>query len=214
MRGRARIVRFAAILALALVLGTDALQGVGAAEAERERAFADAIATTAQPGDLLFISAGGTWSDLARFLSRREQLYSHVGVIARVAGQLVVIHAGGNPLHSEAGVHADSILFFMATVTRIGLYRLPERLRGPFLSYVETAKARHLPFDSEFSLKTADRLYCTELIWRGLVQTMRRDPIPEKTWAMGEDYVALDDVTRLPFLTKVPVTIPDVPLAR
>lgn len=205
MRTGTRIAARAAILFLLLLLGADAMEGVGPAEAARERAFARQIESTAQPGDLIFISAGGTWSDLARFLSRHEQLYSHVGVIARENGHLVVIHAGGNPMHSEAGVHADSIIYFMNTVTRVGLYRMPANLHPRFMAYVEQAKARHLPFDSEFSLATADKLYCTELVWRGLNAALGRDPIPDKGTAAGEPYVALDDVTALPFLTRVPL---------
>jgi hypothetical protein len=203
MRGGARIAGAAAVLALALPVAADAPPLAGAAQAARERAFASIIERVAQPGDLVFISAGGTWSELARFLSRRDRRYSHVGVIARGRHGLVVIHAGGNPLQSEAGVHADSIPFFMAAVTRAGVFRMPERLRPAFLAYVERASARRLPFDTSFSLRTADRLYCTELVWRGLVAALGRDPVTDKPTAMSEAYVALDDVARLPFLQQV-----------
>lgn len=208
MRTGTGIAAYAAVLFLLLLPCADAMQGVGPAEAARERAFAEAVEATAQPGDLIFISAGGTWSDLARFLSRHEQLYSHVGVVARENGHLVVIHAGGNPIHSEAGVHADSVLWFMNTVTRVGLYRMPANLLPKFLAYVEGAKARHLPFDSDFSLDTPDQLYCTELVWRGLMAALGRDPIPVKGTAVGNPYVALDDVTSLPFLSRVPLAGP------
>jgi hypothetical protein len=93
-------------------------------------------------------------------------------------------------------------------VTRAGIYRLPERWRRRFLAYVEDASARRLPFDNEFSLATADRLYCTELVWRGLIAAMGRDPIADKPTSMPAPYVALDDVTRLPFLTAIPLTAP------
>lgn len=189
------------------------MEGVGPAEAARERAFARQVEATAQPGDLIFISAGGTWSDLARFLSRHEQLYSHVGVIARENGAMVVIHAGGNPMHTEAGVHADSVLYFMNTVTRVGLYRMPPNLLPKFMAYVERAKMRHLPFDSDFSLDTPDSLYCTELVWRGLIAALGRDPIPDKGTAAGTPYVALDDVTALPFVVRVPVSDSKVRMA-
>jgi hypothetical protein len=201
----ARVIAQAAILALALVLAADGLEGVGAAQAARERAFAEAVLAAAEPGDIIFISAGGTWSEFARFLSRREKLYSHVGVIAKGRDGLVVIHAGGNPLQTEAGVHADTVGFFMAAVTRVGLYRMPEALRGRFLAYVRGASERRLPFDNGFSLDTADRLYCTELIWRGLTAALGADPIADKPSSLGTPYVALDDVSRLPFLTPVPL---------
>jgi hypothetical protein len=207
----ARIVVWPAVLALALLLVTDTVQGPGPAQAARERAFAAAVSAAAEPGDLIFISAGGTWSELARFLSRREKLYSHVGVIARGRDGLVVIHAGGNPLQSEAGVHADTVGFFMAAVTRVGVYRLPDAVREKFLAYVKNASARALPFDSEFSLATTERLYCTELVWRGLVAAMGRDPIANKPVSLGNPYVALDDVTGLSFLRPVALRLPELP---
>jgi hypothetical protein len=89
---------------------------------------------------------------------------------------------------------------------------LPEKLRANFLAYVERARESRLPFDSEFSLRTADRLYCTELIWRGLMAALGRDPIQDKSQGFEEPFIAIDDVTRLPFLT--PVSLSSIETAR
>ena len=116
MRGARQIATGTWALALALVATADRPQSTAPARVEREHALAAAVTAAAQPGDLIFISAAGTWSDLARFLSRRDRMYSHVGVISRGRGGLVVIHAGGNPVQANAVVRADTIAGFAAVM--------------------------------------------------------------------------------------------------
>lgn len=166
-----------------------------------------AIAAAAEPGDVLFKSdAGGFWGNMARAFSETDGRYGHVGVVARdAAGALCVIHAGGDPVSREGRVRSDSLAGFLAGVEAAALYRAraKARARGAMLAYLEDAAARGAPFDRQFSLKTKDRLYCTELVWRALSAGVERDATPNKSVRAGRVYISLEDLQKSPHLREI-----------
>lgn len=127
-----------------------------------------------------------------------------MGIVATdEAGSLIVIHAGGDPISREGRVQRAALASFLERATVSALYRpaLAEPQIAGALEFARRAADLGSPFDSDFSLETADRLYCTELIWRALSAGLGRDAVPEKSTRSGRVYVALDDLQRSPALT-------------
>jgi hypothetical protein len=201
-----------------VIFGAAALLGVAAAFApipggqseknasSEATALVEDAARLAKAGDVLFKSDGGLWGRLADSFSRSHPGFGHVGLVAIGAdGALSVIHAGGDPISREGRVQETPLEAFLARATIAALYRpsLSADEAATSLAFARAAARRAAPFDSDFSLATEDRLYCTELVWRALSAALGRDAIPEKSKRQGLVYVALDDLAASPSLSRV-----------
>lgn len=160
---------------------------------------------TLAPGDVVFIGVDRAfWAQAASRFSAHG--YGHVGIAARGAdGRILIVHAGGSPADSQAPVLAVPEAQFLREADRVGIYR-------PHGNVAQRAAAgeRALEFvrdgarfDAGFSLDTTRELYCSELVWRALLSGLNRDPVPEKTWILGEPGVSLADLEESPLLEAV-----------
>ena len=147
-------------------------------------------------GDIIFRGRDAGWGNLGAQLSDIDKRYGHVGVIRRRGNNLHVIHAAGDPLQDHGRVREDSLDDFLTRSNRSGLYRLTftSEQRQIFDDYIDQVLQAGMPFDTAYSLDSLDALYCTELIWRGWMAAIDRDPILEKTEWRGKNVLALDDL--------------------
>lgn len=129
-------------------------------------------ASVFRTGDILFVRGTSWRSYVVVLLDKGNSDFSHVGLIRVEKGVPYVIHATPNPSEGpESGsVISEALNEFLASkrITQAALYRL----RGDSGGVAEAATiiaegyaARATPFDHEFSLSSAEKLYCTELIW-------------------------------------------------
>lgn len=178
----------------------------GKAPAAAPAGFIGAARAAARPGDVLFKAEPMLWSRLAARFNADGEGFGHVGLVAEGAdGALIVIHAGGDPARADGRVQAAGFDVFLRAATDAALYRprTDEAGLGRATAYAAARQADETPFDRRFSLATADRLYCTELIWRALALAVEADPVPVKTRRGGDPYIALDDLAQSPHLSPV-----------
>lgn len=100
--------------------------------------------------------------------------YSHVGLVSVAADQITVIHSvPAESTLQRGGVVKESLAAFLAgdKASTAALYR--PKTAGSGLIAARAADrfvSSHYLFDSSFDLKSADELYCTELIWRAYLE--------------------------------------------
>jgi Permuted papain-like amidase enzyme, YaeF/YiiX, C92 family len=130
--------------------------------------------TFLRPGDLIFRRGESLLSDAVMVLDNKSR-YSHVGIVTQAVGTLLVVHAVVGEAPETAGsVRADSIRVFLAPEHAVAaaVYRLRENSPASTAAAELASRiaagyaARHVPFDPDFDLDTADSMYCTELVWR------------------------------------------------
>jgi hypothetical protein len=168
--------------------------GAGAARA------APGLLDEIRPGDVVMIGDAGLWADLGALVSDRDRRYGHVGIAGLTAR--TIISASGSPTTPAGRVHAEPLPAFVGGAGRIGLYR-PITDGARIADFAESAAAAAIPFDRAFDLSTPDRLYCTELVWRALVDTFGPEAVPERTYHDGRRVIAMDDLQSAPCLTEI-----------
>ena len=158
-----------------------------------------------QPGDLIFRRGTGIVSDFARNFSSGERRFSHVGLVAERDRHQVVVHAIYDRQLNRDGVVSDSVVEFLDGTADWALYRvaLPDSRRERIADVALEILDKGLPFDNQFSLVSADSLYCTEFIWRVVNDVAGRELIRPSIASNDTKIVAIWDVYSGPEMQKV-----------
>ncbi|MGV6819292.1 MAG: YiiX/YebB-like N1pC/P60 family cysteine hydrolase [Parvularcula sp.] len=156
-----------------------------------------------QPGDIVFIGDSGGWADIGAQLSDKDKRYGHVGIAVEEDGAMMIVHASGAPA-TGGTVTTTPYSVFIGHSGQVGIYRTDEEwLTATITEKAAQAATDALPFDDAFSLKTADAVYCTELIWRVLSEVIGKDAVPQKSKILGQDAITLEDLQLSPHLRPV-----------
>lgn len=121
-------------------------------------------------GDLIFRQGNGVLSQAVRSRDRASE-FSHVGIVKVIENQPYVIHASiGEPVGTNAVVKMETLADYLQDSTSVvGLYRLKTENAALAVGAADLAyqySLEQIPFDSQFSLKSEDKFYCTELVWK------------------------------------------------
>ncbi len=158
-------------------------------------------------GDVLFKGAGtAAATRIAAGWSNGDQRWGHAGiVVADGAGQFSVIHADTGEGRAAGEVRRVPLTEYLSDVSALGHYAvaLTGQAREGYLAYAERTVG--LPFDRRFSLDSADRLYCSELVWRALSAGAGEDILPDKSRRFGRIYVSVSDLSGHPLLSELTV---------
>jgi len=150
-----------------------------------------------QAGDVVFLSAPkALWARLASQWSLPEYRHGHVGmVVIGKDGVPMVIHASGDPTRAKATVRAVTLGKFFEEAETAAVFRMKDPAAArTAAAEVEGYARRRLLFDTEFSLKTRNRLYCSEMVWRAMSRALGRDTVPNKAWDYGRKTIRLRDL--------------------
>ncbi|MEJ5369472.1 MAG: YiiX/YebB-like N1pC/P60 family cysteine hydrolase [Bryobacteraceae bacterium] len=160
-------------------------------------------------GDIA-LRRGRTWISLAVLMADRGSRYSHAGIVARIGGQLHVIHAepdGSNP--AQGAVKATPLEEFASPdeAEEIGFLRIREGMEGAARKAAESAlQWVGKPFDPELDLASDARFYCTELVWKSYRKAGVDLTAGQRRSLVGlsdrGDLIAVSDLTGSPLLNQ------------
>lgn len=156
-------------------------------------------------GDVIFLSAPkALWARLASQWSLPKYNHGHVGMIIIRDGKPMVVHAAGDPTQSRATVRAVSVGKFLEEAESASVFRMkdPTAARAAAAQAQRFADLRY-PFDTDFSLKSRDKLYCSEMIWRAMSAALHRDVVPHKYSDYGRPTIRLSDLETSADLTLI-----------
>jgi hypothetical protein len=159
-----------------------------------------------EAGDVIFFSAPqALWARLASQWSLPRFRHGHVGmVVIGRDGEPLVIHASGDPTRSKATVRAVSLGKFLEEAKTAAVFRMRNPVAARVAAQeVEGYARRRLLFDTEFSLNSKNRLYCSEMVWRAMSKALKRDVVPRKAFDYGRPSIRLRDLEASPDLALV-----------
>lgn len=95
--------------------------------------------------------------------------FSHVGLVRKTPRGVFVLHASPADGDHKGAVVMEPLDLFLApnNAEDAAIFRAKDpRLANRAARAAFEWARRGVPFDEDFDLKTADRLYCTEMVWR------------------------------------------------
>lgn len=146
------------------------------------------------PGDIVLRRGNGIWSRFFARLNRRDQRFSHVGVVVRHHGELKVAHAVADDDGTNGELRLDRLQDWRAAGRQFLLLRLDDRSAAARVA--DAARSMHASgpaFDFDFDLADSAAVYCSEFAWRALAAGLQRDPLPEKPVIGGRPVVLIEN---------------------
>ena len=151
----------------------------------------DYLKKNCQPGDLVVRLGGDLISDRIRYLSVKDNSYSHAGVVVMHNGEKMVCHIYPDDFVPGADtVRYDAIDSFLNKRTNLkcALYRynLSENERITFEKELDKYHSNKVHFDKRYELNTDDKIYCSEMIYKALKKAtasrivIEQSNVPEK----------------------------------
>ena len=126
-----------------------------------------------QTGDLVVRLGDDFISDRIRYLSATDHSYSHAGIVVIHNNAKMICHIYPDDVVPGAdSVRYDPIDSFLNKRTNLScaLYRydLSENEKLNFQQELNTYYVNKIHFDKKYDLKTDDKMYCSEMIYKAL----------------------------------------------
>ena len=158
-------------------------------------------------GDLIFRSGKGFVSGMMRNTSLRDRTFSHVGLVVVMDGKPMIYHMMEKMENGKSisGLWCESLEDFCSDRqnSRVSIYRYAN-LNREALQLEKDMKfllEQKPTFDDHFDISSNDKLYCTEFIWKHVLNPSGIH-IQISHTASG-DFVGLDDLYLNPFAIKI-----------
>lgn len=123
-------------------------------------------------GDLVLRTGRDFSSEQVKDMSKEDKTYSHGGIVVIENDSILVYHVEPDFYYKKDKVRKELIDSFISIDHNSGFglarFDLSEKETGTFVNYMETQFQNKVAFDMTFDLKTNDKMYCSEMITKGL----------------------------------------------
>lgn len=158
----------------------------------------DTAVSLLKTGYIVLRTGLGADSYLLAQMNRKDKTFSHCGIVMVEQGYPFVYHSIGGEDNPDERLRRDSASFFFSPLHNEGLAviqydyeadKITELQKVVYQYYKERPK-----FDLKFDLKTDDKLYCAEFVYKA-VNKATNDPLYIKTTSvLGCTFVGIDDL--------------------
>jgi len=136
-------------------------------------------------GDIILRYGYGLVSDYIVKTLKEDYYISHCGIIVIKDGKYKVIHSVSQSLSDYDGVQEQSLEKFInhsqvksIIVTR---FKTTDKKRKLISKKAIEYKDRQIPFDHSFNINDSSEIYCSELIWKIILDQFKIDIFPDKS---------------------------------
>ena len=147
-------------------------------------------------GNIVLRMGRGADSYLLSQMNRRDKTYSHCGIVLVEDGYPFVYHSIGGEDNPDERLRRDSAAFFFSPDHNSAIAIVDYHEDGATLKrltdVVEAYYRARPKFDLQFDLKTDDKLYCAEFVYRALNRAEGDTAYIKTTTLMGCTFVGID----------------------
>lgn len=131
-----------------------------------------------QSGDLILRTGTDYASEQIKSLSKQDPTYSHGGIAFVDSGRVYVCHVETDYYRIHNKVKKEPLDSFCNPAKNLGFamarYTLTEEEKKKFLDYLDQKCQQQVAFDLAFDLATDNKLYCSEMIYKGLAHATNK----------------------------------------
>ena len=145
-------------------------------------------------GYLVFRRGYGVDSIVAANFSNVEKRYSHAGIILLENNKVFVIHSEESPTKHFNGIVKEKLSDFLQGVKIWAVYKYDDIDSNKLRDYTLKLKQQNITFDMDFDLKSDDKMYCSEFIYKSLNTVVNKDFIKASKIFLSKRYVVITDL--------------------
>ena len=162
------------------------------------RHIVDSAVSMLRSGYIVVRTGLGADSYLLTQMNLKDKTYSHCGIVMMEHGYPFVYHSIGGEDNPDQRMRRDSAVFFFSPSHNLGFGIISYDYgddRVNKLKEVVTQYYKQRPkFDMKFDLKTDDKLYCAEFIYKAVNKAMDDSLYIKPSHALGYTFVGIDDL--------------------
>jgi Permuted papain-like amidase enzyme, YaeF/YiiX, C92 family len=163
--------------------------------------------STLMDGDLVLRHSMGFVSDAILTFQTQDPQYSHSGIVRKIDGETFVYHATGGEENVTQKMKRDKIEIYChpSATYKFALFRwdLEDQQRQDFVEQLDRWYDAGMEFDLDFDMTTDDKMYCSEMIYKGLVKATGDSSYIALSKVIDKPYVAIDNLYLNPHCCKM-----------
>ncbi|MEP7165939.1 MAG: YiiX/YebB-like N1pC/P60 family cysteine hydrolase [Ferruginibacter sp.] len=165
-----------------------------------ERAFIQiaGIKNIIQTGDLVTRTGNDFTSQSLRSLNQRDHTYSHCGIASIEHDSIFIYHALGGDFNPDQKIRRDLIEDFAEPYNNkgIGIYRfgVADSTKQNFALVAKAFYNQGVMFDMDFDLKTDDRMYCAEFVYKSFMRASWNKLVFDRSHIKLFEFIGVDDI--------------------
>lgn len=162
------------------------------------RLLEDSCIAMLHQGDIVVRRGNDVTSDMLSLLNFTDKKYSHCGIVLVEHGYPFVYHCMGGEDNPDARMRRDSAQYWLtpANNVAIGVVRtdMPAVNKDSLVHVVHGYYKQRKKFDIKFDLRTDDRFYCAELVYKAMNRAMKNDNYLQPITIFGFTYIGIDNL--------------------
>lgn len=160
-----------------------------------------------EPGDIITRTGNDFTSQSLKTLNRKDKTFSHCGIANIENDSLIIYHAIGGEWNPDQKIKRESFETFTNPDENnlMGIFRL-NLLKNEKEKVVKTVKhffGSNILFDMEFDLKTDDKMYCVELVYKTLIIATAHKIAFNHSFINNFEFIGVDDIVQHPSSKKI-----------
>lgn len=149
-------------------------------------------------GDIVMRTGIDVSSYLLSQMNQTNKTYSHCGIVMIEHGYPFVYHSIGGEDNPDACLRRDSAVFFFSPYNNMGFgiarYDLTPAEIEKLGAVARQFYREKRKFDMDFDLKTDDRLYCAEFVYKAVIAATGDSTYIRPTSVLGYRFVGVDNL--------------------
>ena len=158
----------------------------------------DTAVSLLKEGYIVLRMGQGADSYMLSQLNQKDKTYSHCGIVMMEEGYPFVYHSIGGEDTPDEVLRRDSACFFFSPRHNLALAVVqldyPTECISKLKNIVSDYYNKKPKFDLKFDLKTDDKLYCAEFVYKAINQATCDTGYIKTTTLMGCTFVGIDNL--------------------